>query len=359
MSGQSLLALLSPLIILAGCANHTAQTTPPTVASPCQVHQDAPADTLFGYGEGASLAAAKQQAYADISAQLQVQINSESVASIRKRDAEVSSQFEQKITSQSNATFTGLDVECLDQHTNPGQVAVILRLDRRPLERKTTADLIAQLHTTPKYIHWQAPQTLANSPLAAGINEQLIQQQGTGNIPLPLSLRHESQSGQWRLQIGTLALNVPADQLHMLVSWEALEKGIAQLAAMTTEGKLLNRQIANATEYRLVLKHPTGGYAQLLGVYENGDIDLLRSNLALMPSQALIVPENNGVFEAGVLPGQPITTDTLILVVTSAPLNNAALTRLQRQGNNAALQELLMELENLKADIAILQLVIK
>lgn len=352
-------SLLGTLLLLSACGSTPHKPAVGAAMSPCLVHsQQSADDALYGYGRGATLAEAKQQAYADISAQLKVQVRSESIARVQKQNADISSQFEQHITSHSSANFAGLELECLDQHSNPGTVQVALRLDRRPLERKITADLAQQLTPTPARIRWQGPAAIASAPLLTRINEQL-QQQGTGETALPVKLFHNRNTAQWTLQLGAHSVHLEAEQLQLLVNWQGVQKGAAQLAALSPQGELLNPQIAAETEYRLALKHPTGGYAHLLGIYENGDIDLLRSNLRLTANQTQIVPEHGGVFEAATLPEQNLTTDTLILLVTAHPLSDAALSHLNRKGDNTGVHNLVDGLEKITGDIAVVQLVVK
>lgn len=133
----------------------------------------------------------------------------------------------------------------------------------------------------------------------------------------------------------------------------------SQLAALTAQGTLLNTQITHETEYCLALKHPRGGYGQLLSVYENGDIDLLRTNIAITPNKAYVVPETGGVFEAAALAEQTLTTDTFILVVRTEPLSQTALSNLHRQKKSARIQQLLLSLEHMAADVAVVQLVVE
>lgn len=361
----SLIVTCSTLLFLSACGGAPVKPVPVTPSSapslpvsPCiALSQQSNSEGIFGYGQGKSLAAAKQQAYADISEQLQVTVKSESITRVNKTDVDVQTAFEQQIASSTDASFTNLTLECLDQHSTPGTVHLVMKLDRRSLATKIAENLRAQFEIAPAKIIWKGPAAITQSDLLQRITTQIANKNGSGEREITVNLFRDQQ--QWMLSLGALQTPLNPEQLQLLVNWQALARGAAQLVALTTSGKFINSEIANETEYRLALKHPKGGYAQLIGVYENGETDLLRTNMPLAANLVNMVPEGSGVFEAARLANQPLTTDTFILLVTNQPLSNHQSAMLQRQSDAHAIQRLIENLEKFDGEIAIVQLVVE
>lgn len=319
---------------------------------------------MFGYGEGGSLAEAKQHAYADLSEQLGVAVTSQSTATTQKNDTQVTTGYHQTVSSRAQAQLQDLEIACLDQQTQPGRVHIALRLDRRPLAQKIAASLAKHYGNQTANFIWDATPALAESSLLSAVDDYWrshfsVVHNALANTQLAVTLFHLPNEQQWQLRIGNQPFVLSAEQLQLAVNWPTLHRGSAQLAAITLDGQLINRPIANEAEYRLVAKHPRGGYAHVIGIYENGELDVLRSNVALAPNRAYTIPETGGVFEAGALEDQAITTDTLVLLVTKNPLSSDTLLPVYRRGDTQRLQQLLHTLNTIDADVTVLPLIIQ
>ena len=342
--------------MLAACS---ANAPRPVTHSPClQAATAAPPGFVVGYGEGHTLVAAKQQAFASVAEQIQVNIRSQTESEISKSGQQAQVAFNQRIRTQANTALSELTLQCLDKTSQPGLVAVALGKDFRPLAQQMTDALQANGRAP---IQWQAPTAIAQSALLSEVTQR-VNTEAIKTLPtkaVTAALHWQPELFKWQLWLNDTPFTIAPDQLGLAVNWAALHTGPSvAVAAVDINGELLNRHIAEQTEYRLALKSEQPGYGQLIGVFENADIQLARHNLPLQAGKVHTVPETGGVFEAAKLNGHT-TTDTWLLIVTQQPLAPDALPALNQADKRTQLNGLLGELETLGSLMAVEQLVVK
>jgi LPP20 lipoprotein len=341
---------------LTGCKTTPTHSSPQrvTTASHCLQAPNLPSLVYRGYGAGHSLREAKLQAYRDIAEQLHVDVRSYSEINQRKENNQVSSEFKARIESYSQKTFQALEIDCLDKQATDGNIHVALLYDARPQITRNARALLKTLAGKPNRLEITGPKALTHSQLVEDFTNAVTSPNGYG--PLMTDISIERIDNRWHIFTAKQTFTVEDHQLNYAINWQALNKEDISLTPISIKGKPLPTQITNETEYRWQIKSPTSGYLHLLGFYQTGELDIIRQDIKVSANQTLIIPENGGVFETGLIAPNKPTVDTYFAIVTEYPFQQTKLTQFSSQknlGNMGQTEKLLSWIEQSQHQVSL------
>ena len=358
--------LLAGALLSQGCQPAAQQqnlkaepNTPPVTTSHCieLIKGGGPSSMLLGYGSGSSLADAKQQAYADIASQIEVGVVSRGDSLNIKRGTTISQQYQSRITTFAEAQLDDLSMECLDK-PGDGRTHVVLGYDLRPLGLRLKDRLVEHIGYQPARLNLSGPTALTGSELS----EQLVHgfsASGVGRAyEAALSLHRRNK--RWQLGIGNFYTSLNDSQLNQAVAWQRLQRGGSELVAVSPGGRTLPGIIADETEFRLRVTSADNGYLQIVGIYENGDVDILRNDIQTAYGMTHTFPRGEGVFEAGLFDRNKQAVDVYLALITAEVLSQTGLPLLgsNLDGENRNLEKLITELERRRTPVAVLPVTI-
>lgn len=322
--------LLSLVIILSACQNSlnirpsNSALLPVVYQSHClsQATNSSPQIKL-GYGSGLTLNEAKQHAYKDIAEQLGVTVKTKTRTQVIKKQSDVKQSYQNQVDTFAQAELDDLSIECLDKQDPSGTIHILLGYDLRPLDVRIADKLIDAIAYVPGTIQLTGPSFLTHSKLARDVKNTLLSR--SGSKPLKAEIKIRRHKNQWQWIIAEQPFYLSNNQLHLTINWNTLNKGGTELSAITTKNKSLPPIIKTETEFRLLVTTQQKGYLQLLSIYENGEIDVVRNDIKTRASQKHLFPETQGVFEAGLLEADKTATDVYLAIVTQQPLSKTGL----------------------------------
>lgn len=322
--------LLFNLFLLTACQNTknvkqaTTPSTPEFYQSACLAQAANSSQQIkLGYGSGLTLNEAKQHAYKDIAEQLGVKVSTRSKTLIIKKQSDVTQNYQNQIETFSQAEFDDLSIECLDKQDPSGTIHLLLGYDLRPLYAQISDKLVTALGYTPSTVNLKGSDFLTHSKLAQDVKQSLLAKNGGGTFNAEIKLKRHQ--GKWQWIIAEQPFFLDNNELHLAINWQTLNKGSTKISAITSKGKTLAPLIKAETEFRLNTISKQSGYLQLIAIYENGEIDVIRNDIKTRAFQQHIIPEIPGIFEAGLLePNQP-ATDVYLALITHKPLANTGL----------------------------------
>jgi len=341
------LFLMAGGALLWGCATAPTTTTVTRISiyhSPCQEAMAVSGSgRVIGYGEGRSVAEARQQAYQHIVEQLRIQVATESVSTVEKVNAQVDTRFVQKISSSGEAALQDLETVCTDELDPNGRVHVAVMLDRRPLTVRLVERVLERADTGfghsligPAPLLRSVPlQTLASS----------VDGPDSGSATMPVSLHYAA--GRWQLLVGRTHIPFSDDELPQLLNWNALaDDGLAiQIVDIAAPGAV--QSLHEFDEFRVHVVADQTGLLTLLHLDENGIVTLLRGNQPITPDARTVFPDSPRVLEAGLIKSGQATHDTYIALQSAGKLDLALLQKSDADGNP---QQALVALLNLLAE---------
>lgn len=334
------------------------QTAPSLYLSHCLALADQLRSGYYrGLGSGRNLRIAKQQAYQDIAEQLSVTVHSQSsntttkqyTAQSDRENTAVNIYWQQKIEAASAAQLDQLSLDCLDRQDPSGNIHLALLYDSRPQSTRFAEDIIESIGYQPRELHLQGPQSLISSDLIVTTLEKVESTEGQFDFSSNLQL--DKKNDRWQLITADSTINLPETELSHAINWQQLNAGDIDMVATDINGERLALQLPNETEFRWVITPSISGYLQVIGIYQNGDFDILRQDIPARAQQSLTIPENNGVFETGLL-ANDTTTDVYLSLVTSQPLEQTSLASAlahSQLGPHLSLTKFLSTLEGIQA----------
>ncbi|MCQ3829671.1 LPP20 family lipoprotein [Microbulbifer elongatus] len=356
-----LVSLTGVVMALAGCAS-APQPTAPTRAfqSYClATGNDSAAGIYRGIGSGASLPQAKQRAYADIAQQLSVSVRSDSASLTQKHNELVTTEWLEQINTQSSATLQALELDCLDKSDPGGKIHVALVYDGRPLATRYGERIVDLLGHRPRQLNIVGPTALTTSPFIQDLRRSVENPVGEQNFSSDILL--DRSTNGWQLYVAEQRIPLNDQQLPYAINWQSLNRRQLTLYPERVNGQRLPLQVPAATEYRWQIKTGNPGYLHLLGVYQNGEVDILRQDLTMRRANAITIPESGGVWEAGLIAPDTPTTDSYIALVTDVPLTETALGQLLNRrelGADGSLNRFFQVIEQLDAAVGVVNLAV-
>ena len=277
----------------------------------------------LGYGSGLTLNEAKRRAYKDIAEQLGVRIKTRSQTQVIKNQNDVTQNYRNQIDTFSQAEFDDLSIECLDKQDPSGSIHLLLGYDLRPLYLQIADKLVTVPDSAPGVVNFTGPDFLTQSKLAHDVKKTILKKNGRGAFNAEIRLKRHKDKWQWIVAGQPFFLD--NNELHLAINWQALNKGSSKISAISTKGKTFAPLIKTETEFRLKITAKQKGYLHILGIYENGEIDVIRSDIKTREFQQHIVPEIPGVFEAGLINSNKAATDVYLVAITQNPLTETKL----------------------------------
>ena len=273
---------------------------------------------MLGYGSGRSLNEAKQQAYSDIAEQISVRVASQSELQTTQQQDTVTRNYQSQINTFSRARLDDLSIECLDKQDPAGNIHLLLGYDLRPLYAQISDKLITLIGHTPGSVRFSGPDFLTQSKLAADVKEALLKNKGSKAFNAEIELKRLDNKWQWIIAEQPFFLD--NNELHLAVDWQKINTGSSQISAISKKGLEMAPLVKTETEFRLKTTTMKDGYLQIIAIYENGEVDVIRSNVSTHKYQQHITPKIPGIFEAGLIKPGIAATDVYLAVITREPL---------------------------------------
>lgn len=282
----------------------------------------APGWLVSGYGSGATLRDALQQAYQDVAEKLSVSVDASTETRIqRDRAGNIESEIRNHIRTATSTELDAVERVCLDQSDPNGSTHVAVRVDLRAPAARLAHHLQQRWGTVSRQIDWQAPAALTNSIFMTALRRELATLASTDapqHVQLNLYRRHD----RWQLDIDGEPLPLPPMALEELVDWNALSTGTLRMTLIEDRRQRSSTRLLEGDEFNLQIDNTGRGYLTLINIYGEARADALRENVPVQ-SHARI-PER-GVFASGLLVAGEPSRDTYIALVTPTP---ASLTHL-------------------------------
>ena len=282
----------------------------------------APSWLVSGYGSGATLRDALQQAYQDVAEKLSVRVDaSTETRTQRDRAGNIESEIRNHIRTATSTELDAVERFCLDQSDPNGSTHVAVRVDLRAPAARIAHHLQQRWGSVSRNIEWQAPAAIHNSVLMTALKRELAtlaSHDTAQQVKLHLHQRHE----RWQLDVDGEPLPLPVIGLEELVSWHELDRNGLQLSLIEDRRQRRTSQLQEGDEFVLQLNQTGRGYLTLLNVYGDAQVDILRENVPVQGDAR--VPER-GVFASALLQPGESARDIYIALVTPAPTSVSAL----------------------------------
>ncbi len=351
-------------LITLGCAGAPdtdgPQQLPRTLSSHCLTVTTGSTSGIYrGIGSGKDLPEARRRAYADIAEQLSVLVHSDSEIQTLKQNRTVSTDWNERIHSLATATLDDLQLDCLDKSDPSGRVHLALLYDARPLHVRYGERIVELLGYQPHTLNLVGAVALTSSPFAEDLRKVVENPLGKEEFSSDIILEHTANG--WNLYVAEQVIPLKDEQLPYAINWQTLNRHKLSLIPQLISGKRLPLQIPPATEYRWEVTANNTGYLHLIGFYQDGQLDILRQDLSIRRATPLIIPEQGGVLEAGLIAPDTLTTDSYIALVTDQPLSETPLGSLLERGRlgaNGSLNRFFLTLENLHGAVGVVNLAV-
>jgi hypothetical protein len=312
---------------LGACTSHP--STPYTASAPpapiTELHRSycldaslapAPGWLVSGYGSGATLRDALQQAYQDVAEKLSVRVDaSTETRTQRDRAGNIESEIRNHIRTAASAELDAVERFCLDQSDPNGSTHVAVRVDLRAPAARIAHHLQQRWGSVSRNIEWQAPAAIHNSVFVTALKRELAtlaSHDAVQQVKLHLHQRHH----RWQLDVDGEPLPLPVIGLEELVSWHELDRNDLRISLIEDSRQRRTTQLQEGDEFVLHLNRTGRGYLTLLNVYGDAQVDILRENIPVQSNAR--VPER-GVFASALLQPGESARDIYIALVSPAP----------------------------------------
>lgn len=291
---KSAIAITAVISLITGCQPISPQpeqaTTNINYVSHCLEHSKAKhlPGRLYGFGGGASLAAAKQTAMADIAQQLSVRVKSRNKLQTTKINTAVVQEFNRTIHSNSEAQLNNLKLQCLD--TDKDQYYVRLMFDGRPTSHKL-ADAIAAAFPG-RQVQLKPSLMLSQSPFLTRLQPLLVRQGPA--YPVESNIAHHN--GQWMLELDHHQLPLPKSVFSDLLPTTKSPP----IYILDQNGQRLTTNLKNHQEYRWQI-NSAKKYVNIIAFYDNGETQMIRQNVKMAANTT--IPTAPAIFEAQITAG--------------------------------------------------------
>jgi len=318
--------IIIALILTAACAGKESTkgrvyTTPQWYGKPSQS-----SSTIVGYGSALSLSEADRKAWADISQQIEVWIESTITSRTTKKglsgDVSVDEYVEQRIQSRSQNRLS--NHERTRKETSGNRYFVQWTVDLRPEWQQLADSLLESWRSrgelVPEELNWTGPRGYTSSQLAAKV-ERYIEGQGAPGVSKTLQLGLFRRHGRWNVRAGEIIQ--PIQDLLFAVNFTPYEVSGVHLDLVDIKKNSLGHRLSAGQHFYLRAASPKKmEFSTLFNIYADGRVCILNENAPLDSGKTLF-PKGGSIFSAATLEDQKVSLDVYMVVCTSSRQNLA------------------------------------